>query len=187
MIKALDNHPDVAMVYADQLISHTENETFDQCKIRNARLRRWPDYTLEDLMLRCITGSQPMWRKSLHDDLGVFDTNYRIAADYDMWQRFAEKHIFLRVPGSLGVLFVSPDTISGAHNGPLLNMEILAIQKIYINQAPWKNITGIRKRLATELFARGYQARPYKSKLPESIFYQVYLRIFTIGFQKTNS
>jgi hypothetical protein len=28
-----------------------------------------------------------MWRKSLHDELGLFDTRYRSAGDYEFWLR----------------------------------------------------------------------------------------------------
>ena len=29
----------------------------------------------------------PMWRRSLHDELGLFDTNYKSAGDYEFWMR----------------------------------------------------------------------------------------------------
>ena len=157
MVTALENQPDVALAYADQFISHTENETFDQCASRDARLRRWPDYTPQDLMLRCITGSQPMWRKALHEDLGFFDTRYRIAADYDMWLRFATKFSLLHVSQPLGVFFDSPNTISGSDNHLSMNMESLAIKMPRMLQAPWNAIPGLRKRLAAELFSIGYR------------------------------
>lgn len=157
MVAALDSHADIALVYADQLISHTENETFEECERRGARLRRWPEYTPTDLMLRCITGSQPMWRKSLHEALGLFNTTYRIAADYDMWLRFASQYQLKRVEGPLGVFFDSPDTISGTNNRFPMNSEYLTIQKACIAQTQWGEIPGIKKRLAAELFGRGYQ------------------------------
>ena len=157
MVTALEHQPDVALAYADQFISHTENETFEQCKSRDARVRRWPDYTPQDLMLRCITGSQPMWRKALHEDLGLFNPHYRIAADYDMWLRLASKHRLVRVPETLGVLFDSPHTISGANNRLQLNLEVLAIQQLCMRQPRWRDLPGIRRRLAAELFGRGYQ------------------------------
>lgn len=153
----LDHHSNVALVYADQFISDTENETFEQCKSREARLRRWPDYTPQDLMLRCITGSQPMWRKSLHDDLGLFDTRYRIAADYDMWLRIASKFALLHVPEPLGVFFDSPNTISGANNRLQMNLESLNIKKTHMKEPYWQDLPGFRKRLAAELFSIGYQ------------------------------
>ena len=157
MVAALESHPEVALAYADQLISHTENESFAECESRGAKLRRWPAYTPEDLMLRCITGSQPMWRKALHAEFGLFDTRYRIAADYEMWLRIATKYPFLWVPGPLGVLYDSPGTISGVDNRLPLNQEVLAIQKMYMSQPQWRTLPGIRKRLAAEIFGRGYQ------------------------------
>lgn len=157
MVAALDQQPEVALAYADQLISHTENEDFAACNQPGAKLRRWPDYTPQDLMLRCITGSQPVWRKALHAELGVFDTRYRIAADYDMWLRFAAKYPLMKVPGPLGVLYDSPDTISGRNSRLALNQEILEIQQRCMRQAPWQTLPGIRTRLAAELFGRGYQ------------------------------
>ena len=157
MAASLERRPEVALAYADQLISHTENETFEECERRGARLRRWPEYTPADLMLRCITGSQPMWRKSLHGALGLFNTTYCIAADYDMWLRFAGQYQLQRVEGPLGVLFDSPDTISGTNNRLQMNYEILTIQKAYMAMAQWGELPGVKKRLAAELFGRGYQ------------------------------
>lgn len=160
MTATLDENPDVALVYADQFISHTENETFEQCESRGATLRHWPDFTPQDLMLRCITGSQPMWRKSLHDEIGYFDTRYRIAADYDMWLRFAENYRFQKYAEVLGVLFASPNTISGSNNLAMMNNEVLTIQKIRMSQTQWRELPSIRKLLAAALFGRGYELIP---------------------------
>lgn len=157
MSSALDKHPDVALVYSEQLVSQIENETYAECIRRGAHHRRLPVYAPVELMLRCITGSQPMWRKSLHDELGLFDVRYRIAADYDMWLRFADRYQLLRGPGPLGVIFDSPNTMSGLNNTSEANAEIMNIQKYYMNQEKWRSLPGIRKRLAAELFGRGYQ------------------------------
>ena len=147
----------MAVAYADQFISHTENESFAQCEQRGAKLRRWPDYTPQDLQWRCITGSQPVWRASLHAEFGVFNTRYCIAADYDMWLRFASQHRLMHVAKILGVLYDSPTTISGTNNRTHLNLEVLAIQQTYVRHATWRDIPGARKRLAAEIFGRGYQ------------------------------
>lgn len=157
MVKALEARPDCALAYADQFVSHTENETFETCLARGARRRRWPDYTPEDLLLRCITGSQPVWRRSLHETLGVFDTRYRIAADYDMWLRFAAVHPLLHVPEALGVFYDAPGTLSGSGNQVAVNLETMAVQTTYVQHARWRGIPRMRQRLAAELFGRGYQ------------------------------
>ncbi|MDB5849749.1 MAG: hypothetical protein JWP29_3501 [Rhodoferax sp.] len=157
MVNLLEAQPDVALAYADQLVSHTENESFAECTQRQARVRRWPDFTPEDLLLRCITGSQPVWRRSMHEKLGVFDTRYKIVADYDMWLRTAAAHPFLHVAQPLGVFFDSPSTISGAGNQVNVNLETMAVQTTYVGEPRWRDIPQMRQRLAAELFGRGYQ------------------------------
>ena len=157
MAQTLDTHPDVALVYSEQLISETENETYDACIQRNAKPLRLPDYAPRELMERCITGSQPMWRKALHETLGGFDTRYRIAADYDMWLRIANHHRLLKHPERLGVFYMSAQTLSGADNQAAMNLEILDVQRKYMKQAPWRDIPGMRQKIAAEWFGRGYQ------------------------------
>lgn len=153
----LDSHPEVGLVYADQWISTTENETFAECEERGAKRRRWPDFTHKDLMLRCITGPQPMWRRSLHDELGVFDTRYRIAADYDMWMRVATRHSLMRLDLVCGVFFDSPNTISGKANRVVMNAEVLEIQGRYSSMPPWNQVNALRPLLAATIFGVGYQ------------------------------
>lgn len=157
MADMLDKHPDVGLVYADQWISTTENETFAECEQRGAKRRRWPNFAHRDLMLRCITGSQPVWRKALHDELGLFDTRYRIAADYDMWMRVATRYPLLKLDEVCGVVFESPDTISGKSNRLPMHQESLEIQDRFIQLPPWNADPSVRKLLAGELFGRGYQ------------------------------
>lgn len=157
LAEALQKQPEVGLVYADQWISTRENETFSECTERGAKRRNWPDFTHHDLMLRCITGSQPMWRKELHHSLGGFNTEYRIAADYDMWLRIAAQFPLHHLPEVLGVVYESPTTISGKANRLPMNMESLKIQSQYMKLAPWNSLPGLRRALARELFGRGYQ------------------------------
>ena len=156
-VGALDSHPEVGLVYADQWISTTENETFADCEARGAKKRHWPAFTHQDLILRCITGSQPMWRRSLHQELGLFDTRYRIAADYEMWMRVATRYPLKKLEEILGVVYDSPDTISGRSNRLPMNRENLQIQYQYVHAPPWNAVTSIRRLLASELYGRGYQ------------------------------
>lgn len=157
MVDELERSPEVALAYADQYISPTENETFEQCEVRNAHLRRWPDFTPAALLLRCITGSQPMWRKALHEELGGFDTRFKIAADYDMWLRCASKYRLSHISEPLGVFFDSPNTISGASNRVAMHLESMSIQTSCMRLSKWQELPGIRTLLAAELFGRGYQ------------------------------
>lgn len=156
-VEALEARPEVGLVYANQYISHTENETHAQCEARGALVRRWPAYAPVELIERCITGSQPVWRAGLHGELGLFDTRYRIAADYDMWLRLAERVPFQRLDGTLGVLFDSPQTLSGTGSRSALDQEILAIKQGCMARPFWRQQPGAAQRVAAGLFSAGYR------------------------------
>lgn len=157
LANTLEGSPAIALVYADQYISYSENETFDECEDRQAKVMCMPDFTHKDLMLRCITGSQPMWRRELHRELGLFDIKYKIAADYDMWLRIAMHYPFMKLDDVCGVFYDSPGTISGSSNRLAVNQETTAIQCYYVKLKPWKGVGNIRRELAREVFGRGYQ------------------------------
>lgn len=153
----LDQNSKVGLVYAEQFISNIANESFDECLARNARVMSLPEYSRAQLMKGCLTGSQPMWRRSVHDRLGVFSLKYRIAADYDIWLRIAGRYEFAKVPGPLGVFYDAPDTLSGKNNQIHVDTETFAIQKNHLADPRWPQVPGIRKKVAQKLFSRGYR------------------------------
>jgi glycosyltransferase involved in cell wall biosynthesis len=70
MARALDEHPEFGIVYADSLITNGANETF----ARNTAVRRhaWPDYTPAAALSCCLFGAMPLWRKAAHAEVGRF-------------------------------------------------------------------------------------------------------------------
>ena len=98
--RTLDEHP-VGIVYADSFTTNVENETFATTKSR--RTFDWPDFTLKELLTRNFFGPHPMWRRSVHDEVGLFNPEYTIAGDYDFNLRVAAKFGARRVPGVLGL------------------------------------------------------------------------------------
>ncbi|HZH38595.1 MAG TPA: glycosyltransferase family 2 protein, partial [Bacillales bacterium] len=68
MANYLDNRPEVSLVYPDQLITNTRNDTWEKTKAD--RRWNWPPFDYSELERRCIIGSQPMWIKSLHEKFG---------------------------------------------------------------------------------------------------------------------
>ena len=85
MANYLDDHPDISLVYADQLITNVANETFNNTQAEQQF--NWPPYSYEELKRRCCVGSQPMWRKSLHQTYGNFRSDFHCAGDYEFWLR----------------------------------------------------------------------------------------------------
>lgn len=59
----------------------------------------------------------PMWRKSLHEDVGYFDTSFQSAGDWEFWLRCLDKgKIMLKTPGYHVVYYHNPDGVSTRAN-----------------------------------------------------------------------
>ncbi len=105
----LINNPEVALVYGDQICTDTPNATFE--KHNAVETYRQPDYSRERLLLGCCVGSQPMWRSSLHEELGYFDETLDCAADWDFWLRVSEGYCFKHIPEFLGLYYFNREGI----------------------------------------------------------------------------
>lgn len=106
MANELDQHPEIALVYADFFITGYENMCFDS-HIRTGYSIK-PDYSSSIMLHGCHMGPQPMWRKSLHDDLGYFDEQLTAAGDYEFWCRIACKYSMRHLPEFLGLYLHNP-------------------------------------------------------------------------------
>ncbi|MEO5793602.1 MAG: glycosyltransferase [Rhodoferax sp.] len=164
LVKQLEAAPECVLAYHDQLTSTIENETFEACAARNTRRFKLPDFSHETLILGCLTGSQPMWRRSVHAEHGVFSEKYRVAADYEFWLRIAQTHPFIHIAEPLGLFYDSPDTLSGANNRFSVDKETMDIQLAYVDRAPWNKNPQNRSRLAQTVFSIGYH---YVEKLQD--------------------
>ena len=59
----------------------------------------------------------PMWRRSIHADVGMFDDSYRSAGDHDFWLRCVEAgKVFYKVNDPHVVYFVNPEGLSTRPN-----------------------------------------------------------------------
>ncbi|WP_434222556.1 glycosyltransferase [Limnospira platensis CENA597] len=103
MANYLDQHSDIAVVYGDQLITHNPNETFANTQA-NQRWN-WPDFSYQELERRCCLGSQPMWRKSIHQKYGDFNPEFTVAGDYEFWLRIGKTEKIAKIPEILGLYF----------------------------------------------------------------------------------
>jgi len=103
MANYLDNHSEISLVYADQLITNTPNDTWETTKAD--RHWNWPPFDYGELESRCIIGCQPMWRKSLHEKYGYFRPEFASAGDYEFWLRIGKTENFARLPEILGLYY----------------------------------------------------------------------------------
>ena len=109
LASVLDARPDIALVYANQWITETENETFDNFSPVGKFV--WKDFDSSTLFEGCYIGPQPMWRKILHKKYGFFDELFESAGDWEFWLRISETEKFLHLNEFLGLYLKSPQSI----------------------------------------------------------------------------
>lgn len=110
MAATLENHPEIALVYADLLITETENQTFENCTpIDRFRWFEWDRRKLLEGL--CFMGPQPMWRRRLHEEYGYFRSDYITSGDYEFWLRVSQTNEFKHLPVILGLYLKTPTSI----------------------------------------------------------------------------
>ncbi len=111
MIDVLDNNPDIGVVYPDvDRVDEIDGEPFDTYT--------WAEGDLAVLLRGCFLGPMPMWRKSLHDEYGLFDPDMHSSGDYDFWLRLANAGVkFQRIAEPLGAYFDRAESIE--HREPI--------------------------------------------------------------------
>ena len=105
MVDVLDNDPSIGVVYPDvDRVDEIDGEPFATYS--------WAEGGFDRLIKGCFLGPMPMWRKSLHDEYGLFDPTYHSSGDYEFWLRLAKAGVkFQRIPEPLGAYFDRQDNI----------------------------------------------------------------------------
>ncbi|MEG4030904.1 MULTISPECIES: FkbM family methyltransferase [unclassified Microcoleus] len=127
MAKYLDENSTVSLVYADQLITNTANDTFATTQAE--KRWNWPAFDYSELERRCIIGPQPMWKKSLHEKYGYFRTEFTAAGDYEFWLRIGKSENIVHLPEILGLYCENPQGLE--HSSPISQQETRQIWDEY--------------------------------------------------------
>lgn len=109
MARELDQNQDVALVYGDFFITNRFNQTFNNHIRCGYSLK--PDYSPEIMLTGCHMGPQPMWRRSVHAEVALFDDALSSAGDYDFWCRLALRYPFKHISRFLGLYLHNPTGI----------------------------------------------------------------------------
>ena len=111
----LDTYPEVSLAYPDQLITTVPNDTF--VTTQGNRHWNWPPYSYDQMKQGCCVGSQPMWRKSLHNKYGYFRSEFHCAGDYEFWVRIASQgENMALIPEVIGLYYFNPQGLE--HSAP---------------------------------------------------------------------
>ena len=113
MVEILDNHPEAGLVFSQVDI---DDGKYQYPWKRIVSSTGFIDNIFEVLQQRCIIGPMPLWRRSIHAEIGWFDDEYIVACDYDMWLRMASHGIkFYYYDESCGVYARRYDSLEHRH------------------------------------------------------------------------
>ena len=103
----LDKNLDVS--YGPTFVSEKANENWEEVQ-KNVifpcnETNRW-----EDLIINNNPHCMPIWKKSIHDRFGYFDSSYKTAADSDMWIRAVKQGAKIKmVRDVVGIYYQNPN------------------------------------------------------------------------------
>lgn len=110
--RCLLEHEEVDTVYQNFFYTLTPNLPFDviaKCGV----VSDVPFISRAALQRYNAPHNAPMWRRSLHDKIGVFDTHFTSAADYEFWHRaFSFGSKFWKIDEPLVAYYHNPSGIS---------------------------------------------------------------------------
>jgi len=132
--KNLMFNKDVDLVYSDCYQTEVPNETFKN-NTSNFRLfeHSIQEFSKEN-MVKCLPGPIPMWRKCVHEKVGLFSEEYRFANDWEMWLRLVNSGFkFKKINSPLGLYYFNND---GRSTSPEYNEEKLKEEsKLFFNNS----------------------------------------------------
>lgn len=110
LMRVLDENPEVALTYGTVLMTPNPHETFDDCTVSSAYI--WKPYSPSLHYLEWQGGPHAMWRRSVHDEIGLFDESFTALGDQDMWFRIGERFGVLPIGKVTSLHWVTPDSLS---------------------------------------------------------------------------
>ncbi|MEJ2041200.1 MAG: glycosyltransferase, partial [Desulfosarcinaceae bacterium] len=160
MVRVLDEDESVALVYADVIKTHHENQTFGSCNPTG--VLRWYPWNRDTLLEKgCFIGPQPVWRRSLHDEFGYFEEHFSIAADYEFWLRISQIYDFRHINIPLGLYLERQDSIEHVDADEKRRQDVL-VNRRYREALAAKRVLGYRP---FEDLRKAVQARKTKPAL----------------------
>jgi len=104
---------DVDLVYNDSYVVREPNVAWKDVDTFNSSKYNFEQFSVDAMLRGNLPHNNPMWRKSLHAEYGMFEEKYRSASDWEFWLRCSfGGSKFLKHPEILGVYYFNPTGIS---------------------------------------------------------------------------
>lgn len=155
---ALDEDPEVDLVYSGYYITYKPNETFENNSA--TAICAGSEFSPQALFM-CLPGPQPTWRKSMHEKCGYFSEEFKSSGDLELWNRAAiNGSKFKKVPVLGGLYYVSPKGLSTKQDSKK-NSEDRFILGAY--GYLWKNMPAQPPTLLIKIATRGKPTEFFKT------------------------
>jgi hypothetical protein len=106
-------HEEVSLVYNDSYIAKEPNTTWDTAAGPDTTRYNFDAFSVESMLRSNLPHNNPMWKRSLHNNHGLFDPKYKSAGDWDFWLKCSfGGAMFLKHPEILGIYYFNPKGIS---------------------------------------------------------------------------
>lgn len=111
MARTLDDNPDVGLVYGDAIVVSSENAVWGKPYTVSDKPPyygkiAWPDYDPTLLTKFYIGGPNPMHRRALHMQYGLYDDSFQLAGDLEWSLRLAANGVkMLHIPQELTLFY----------------------------------------------------------------------------------
>lgn len=126
----LEHLPFVDVVYQDLFYTFDPDLAFETIAAFGHKTEL-PVVTFHNMVQFNSPHNAPMWRKSLHDELGYFDIHYKSAGDYEFWFRcLAAGKVFYKINDPHVAYYQNPQGLSTAPDSRGLR-EALEVHRRY--------------------------------------------------------
>ena len=114
MVNVLDGRDDIGLVF-------TQVDLDDGHRVYPWKRIMYPEGEVKNILNvlkgRCIIGPMPLWRRAIHDEVGLFDEKMKVASDYAMWLNMAKAGVkYYYIDESCGVYMKRWDSLE--HRNP---------------------------------------------------------------------
>lgn len=168
-ITYLEQNPDIGLCYCDWAVWNSEvpfNEMTSRFTRREQKLQTDPDYTgwlylqlLEDSIIHTITA---VIRRKVLDDIGLFNADYRIGEDHDLWLRISYNYKIAKLKHVFALYRDNPTSITKGVQSQNFSLLVLqsALKKYGLSCPSGEKISQdqVNRYLGTRHFNYGYNA-----------------------------
>jgi len=119
----LDSNPDIDLAYCLNVQVLKDGVTPETLTGEEPVFPTGP-FSLYNMLMCNLPHNHPVWRSSLNDKYGYFDTSYHSAADWDFWLRCASLGArFELIPDKLGIYYRNPEGMSSKESNMDRNLK----------------------------------------------------------------